>query len=151
MSRSTNVQISDVEVAANCMCTKLRAGSRAVTRHYENVMKAVGLSANQFSILIAVSIMAPVSITRLAQQLSMERTTLTRNLRPLENEGMILLTDGHGRTRELSLTKKGQETLKEAKPLWDQAQRQLIEQLGKRDTQMLSELLRSILKTEITT
>lgn len=142
-------EITDIAIANSCLCSKLRATSRSVSRVYDLALKPVGIKSNQMTILIAVSLMGPASITRLSQQLSMERTTLTRNLRPLVAANLLQKTDGHGRTRELTLTEQGREMLDKAKPLWDRAQQQLIKQLGEDSSIEISSLLKQILDTNI--
>jgi DNA-binding MarR family transcriptional regulator len=61
----------------------------------------------------------------------MERTTLTRNLRPLEDKGYVFIApEGRHRSRVLTLTTSGQAALLEALPLWEKAQRSSMQQLG---------------------
>ncbi len=151
MNRVNNTTITDTAIATSCLCTKLRATSRKVSRAYDNALRPIGLNANQFSILVAISLLGPVSITDLSEKLAMERTTLTRNLRPLEKEGIVHLQDGYGRTRELTLTVKGKKLLNDARPLWNSVQSKLVEQLGNTDTEMISQLLKQILNLEIST
>lgn len=122
--------ISNSHIANNCYCAKLRAAARIVTRIYDDALRPTGLKGNQFSVLVATSLMQPVSITHLADQLSMERTTLTRNLNPLEKLGYIQLEAGKGRTRNISMTAKGVTVLEQAKPLWDTAQLKMNEGIG---------------------
>ncbi len=141
--------ITDLSVANSCLCAKLRATSRVISRAYDHALKPIGLKSNQMTILLATSLMGPVSITHLSDKLSMERTTLTRNLRPLEASGFIQMNDGYGRTRELRLTEQGRTILERAKPLWDQAQKKLIQQLGQEDSMMMSDLLKQILASSV--
>ena len=151
MSENINVDITDRAIAASCLCTKLRATSRKVSRTYDNALRPVGLKANQFSILVAISLLGPISITDLSEKLAMERTTLTRNLRPLEKKGIVHIKDGYGRTRELTLTMKGTELLHEARPLWNSVQTNLVKELGEGDTEMVSRLLNQILNIDVIT
>lgn len=151
MGEKIDNSISDMTVANNCLCYKLRATSRKVTRRYDSALKPVGLKANQFSIMVAISIMSPVSITDLSEALAMDRTTLTRNLRPLEKSGLIKLTDGYGRIRDITLSEEGVSRLKKAKPLWHSAQTKLRKELGESDSEQISQLLNQILKNELRT
>lgn len=141
--------ITDLSIANECLCSKLRATSRVVSRAYDHALKPVGLKSNQMTILIAVSLTSPISITGLSEKLSMERTTLTRNLKPLEASGFIQLNNGHGRTRELSLTEQGRIILDKAKPLWESAQRKLVKELGQEESDMVSALLKQILNVSV--
>lgn len=143
--------ITDLSVADSCLCSKLRAASRMVSRTYDHALKPVGLKSNQMTILIAISLMEPISITHLSEKISTERTTLTRNLRPLEKSGFVKVKDGYGRTRELTLTQKGKTLLELAKPLWNIAQSNLVSQLGQDDTGMITRLLKEISNFEVVT
>ncbi len=123
--------ISDGIVAANCQCNKLRSASRKITRIYDEALRPVGIKANQFTVLIAVSLKGPVSISNVADKLGMERTTLTRNLSPLEKEGFVEIHAGHGRTRNVVITTKGKRVIKKAKPAWEKAQASVVKTIGK--------------------
>jgi len=122
--------ITDEMVAINCQCYKLRKAARIVTRIYNDALRPVGIKANQCTTLIAVSLMGPVSITNIADNLGMERTTVTRNLAPLVKAGFIKIESGHGRTRNVLITPKGKAIIKKAKPVWADAQRQVIETIS---------------------
>lgn len=136
--------IDDQTIAKNCFCYKTRAASRTITRLYDDALKPTGLKANQFSMLVAINIQAPISISNLAESLCMERTTLTRNLKPLEKEGLVTLSSGVGRTRYANLTHQGKETLDTARPLWQQAQENIQTSLAGQDMTTLSRLLDQI-------
>ena len=108
--------------------------ARAVTRAYDTALRPVGLRATQLSMLVAVTSADAVSIAALADFLGMDRTTLTRNLRPLEKEGLISVgPEGWRRSRTLEITRKGQSRLREALPLWERAQDDLRQKLGDQD------------------
>src|SRR4051812_16926913 len=72
-----------------CACQKVRMAARAVTRAYDEALRPVGLRATQLSVLVAVAAEDAVSIASLSRVLGMDRSTLTRNLRPLEKEGLV--------------------------------------------------------------
>src|SRR5215831_11249476 len=72
-----------------CVCSALRRASRAVTRHYERAFRGTGLRATQFSILAMLSQTGPLPVSILAEKLGLERTTLARNLRPLEARNLL--------------------------------------------------------------
>ena len=105
--------------------------ARAVTRAYDSALRPVGLRATQVSMLVAIAIDGAISIAALASFLEMDRTTLTRNLRPLEKEGLISIgPEGWRRSRTLGITKIGKSRLREAFPLWERAQDALRQKLG---------------------
>src|SRR5262245_35218045 len=115
----------------SCACHKVRMAARAVTRAYDDALRAVGLRATQLAVLVAVGTDGAMSITTLAKIMSMDRSTLTRNLRPLEKEGLVAVgLEGWRRSRSLDITKKGQSRLREALPYWERAQEILRRKLG---------------------
>lgn len=129
MSERPNLQA--FEQCPDCACLNLRKASRAVTQLFDQTLKPSGIRATQFSILVAALRRAPVTITRLAQALVMDRTTLTRDLRPLEAQGFIQVSPGSDRrTRTVTLTARGREVVVSALPLWEQVQARMVEGLG---------------------
>ena len=121
------------EVLENCACHRVRIAARAVTRTYDDALRPVGLRATQLSVLVAAAADDAISITSLAKNIGMDRSTLTRNLRPLESEGLIVVgLEGWRRSRGLQITKKGRSRLQEALPLWKKAQQRLLRKLGDR-------------------
>ncbi len=119
------------ERVASCAGRNLRVAARAVTRYYDDVMRPSGLRVGQFSLLAIIKRSQPVTVTRLAELSAMDRTTLTRNLKPLEKDGLIDIRIGADkRVREIIITKKGKLALRHALPLWAQAQNHLTEGLG---------------------
>ncbi len=119
------------DIVDECACHKVRMAARAVTRAYDDALRPVGLRATQLAVLVAVAIDGAMSITALAKVMSMDRSTLTRNVGPLEKEGLIAVgLEGWHRSRTLEITKKGRSRLREAMPLWERAQRTLKEKLG---------------------
>jgi len=115
-----------------CACLKVRTASRAVTRLYDDAFRPVGLRATQLTVLIAVALGEAVSIASLSRLLGMDRSTLTRNLRPLEEKGLVALgPEGHHRSRTLSATAKGEQLVRKALPIWEKTQQKIREELTK--------------------
>jgi DNA-binding MarR family transcriptional regulator len=76
---------------------------------------------------MAIATAGTPTISRLAEYLVMDRTTLARDLKPLEDQGLLRITPGGDRrTRQLQLTDAGREKLREIIPLWEQAQTKII-------------------------
>lgn len=110
-------------VCRGCACSTLRRASRAVTRHYETYFRGTGLRAAQFTLLATVAQTGPLPLTALASLLGLERTSLTRNLRPLEKRGLVKsMTSGDQRVRHIAITKKGETTALAALDAWHKAQ-----------------------------
>jgi DNA-binding MarR family transcriptional regulator len=117
---------------SDCACLKVRTASRAVTRFYDDAFRPIGLRATQLTVLVAVTFGEAVSIAWLSRLLGMDRSTLTRNLRPLEQKGLVALgPEGHHRSRTLSVTSKGEQLVHKALPLWEKTQEKLREELKK--------------------
>ena len=85
----------------NCACHRVRTAARTVTRAYDETLRPVGLRATQLAVLVAAAADDALSITSLAKYMGMDRSTLTRNLRPLETEGLITVgLEGWRRSHE---------------------------------------------------
>ena len=126
-----HVSVTDPGYVESCACHKVRMAARAVTRAYDDALRPVGLRATQLTVLVAVGKDISISITALAKLMEMDRTTLTRNLRPLEKQGLIAVgPEGWRRSRMLEVTKKGQSRLREALPYWERVQATLRRKLG---------------------
>lgn len=110
-------------VAEVCACANLRRVTRIITRRFDEAMRSTGLRSTQMSILNEIARMGDAPVSQLAARLAMDASTLTRNLTPLEREGVIVAvkTQG-GRRRRVRLTERGSEILQSAWPLWRQAQ-----------------------------
>ena len=105
--------------------------SRAVTRLYDDALRPAGLRATQLVLLVAIGSGEAVSITALAKLIGMDRSTLTRNLAPLERDGLVRVgNEGWRRSRTIEITKKGSARSREALSFWEKAQNTLRQKLG---------------------
>ncbi len=117
----------------------MRRAARVVGNYYDVHLKPSGLKGTQFTLLTAIFLNPSITITLLADQLLLNRTTLNRNLKPLERQGLIRTGSGKDqRTRVLELTPAGRSILQQALPLWLEAQSGIVEAMGAR-VQRLSE------------
>ena len=78
-----------LDLLSSCTCQNLRQATRVVTQHYEQALEPIGLKITQLPVLAAAAAMGPIPMSRLADELVMDRTTLTRNLQPLERAGLV--------------------------------------------------------------
>ena len=133
---------SELAKCTECACFNIRKASRAVTQLYDGMLQSSGLRVTQFTLLVVIASAGSVTITRLGQMLVMDRTTMTRNLKPLVNQGLIAIGVGQDqRTRVVTLTASGREALTKAFPLWEKAQTRVVERLGrKRWSTLLADL-----------
>jgi len=129
-----------------CACATLRETSRTLTRMYDEALKPSGLLATQYIVLVAIQKDQPATIGQLAETLVMDRTTLTRNLKPLEKSGLIVSGTGEDqRTHVVSLTLKGKTAMEKAFPLWRKVQGHVATTLGpKRLAHLLSDLKEAV-------
>lgn len=116
---------------AECTCFRVRGAARRVTQIYSSHLAPTGLKISQFSLLGFVAARGPVSITELSEMLSTDRTTLTRNLRPLLSSGIIeRAAAGDRRRHELVATMAGRALFKRALPLWSAAEQEVRAAMG---------------------
>jgi DNA-binding MarR family transcriptional regulator len=116
---------------AACTCANLRQAARVVTRAYDAALQPAGLKATQFNLLATLAQGGNAPLTRLADALVMDRTTLTRNLKPLVRRGLIRIGhDDDQRIRKVGLTAEGKRVFEQARPRWAQAQARIVESLG---------------------
>ena len=101
---SAPLRLSPIE----CTCFRLRGAARRVTQIYSQHLGPTGLKISQFSLLGFVAAEGPVAIGRLSELLATDRTTLTRNLKPLLAEGLVeRAPSGDKRRHELAATAAG--------------------------------------------
>jgi len=105
-----------------CFALHARMTARLLTRVYDAAVRPTGLRFAQFGLLGAIAHGSATSQTALADRLGLERTTLVRNLKFLEQKGWIEATPGGGRGLAHGLTPAGREILARAIPLWQRAQ-----------------------------
>jgi DNA-binding MarR family transcriptional regulator len=130
------------QVPANCMGMHVRRASRIITQVYDAALCPVGLALNQFTLLVAIHLLELTPITRLAQELFTDQTTLTRNLKLLQKRGWVAMEPGEDRRVKLvSLTAEGETVLAEALPLWEKAQAEVRQHFGQQQWQTLLSLL----------
>jgi DNA-binding MarR family transcriptional regulator len=121
----------DFAAMENCVCINLRLVTRTMTRFFDATRRRMGVRPTQTPILRALEF-KNWGMAELSDRLAMERTTLVRNLRPLQREGLIKINGGgRGGHVELMITEKGRKKLAEAYPAWRSAQDKVVGILGK--------------------
>lgn len=120
--------LSAREFQAQCLCLGAQRAARALARRYDAALRPVGLTSGQFAILAALNRPAPAPLTELADQLGLERTTLTRNLQPLERAGLLVAAapGQDRRVRAVALTQLGRDKLGAAMPAWRSVQEESL-------------------------
>ena len=134
--------------ASTCTCTELRRASRAVTLLYDNAFKSSGLLSTQLSVLRVISKSDSLKVSELAEELGMDRTTLTRNLSVLERQGFIKISPGKDhRTRIVTITPIGSNSIAKTIPLWNEVQRKVKKQMGENAWNELMQSLSHFVRT----
>jgi DNA-binding MarR family transcriptional regulator len=136
-----------------CTCLALRQAARHVSQSYDQKLAPSGLRTSQFSILAKLKQHGALTINALAAALVMDRTTLGRNILPLERDGLITVAPSRAdrRSKELRLTDAGNARLRAAFRLWRDAQCRFETAFGAPRTAALRALLREVATTEIAT
>ncbi|MBV9751195.1 MAG: winged helix-turn-helix transcriptional regulator [Hyphomicrobiales bacterium] len=137
--------------ADECTCLAVRQAARHISQFYDQHLASAGLRTTQFSILAKLKRVGPMTINALAEALVMDRTTLGRNILPLEREGLLAIAPGREdrRSKELSVTSAGVERLRAAIKGWSEAQSQFASAFGLERTQGLRSLLFEVSSTEL--
>lgn len=121
-------------IGAECLCFRSRRLARVLTRHFDDVLRPLEIQATQLTLLAGIAGPGPAgqSMPRLHDLLAMDPTTLSRNLKPLQNRGLVIVetAEKDKRARIAKLTAEGERVLGQALPLWRQAQDQLVKLLG---------------------
>ena len=134
-----------------CNCLALRQATRLVTQFYDQHLAASGLRGTQYSILARLDRLGPMTINALAAELVMDRTTLGRNILPLERDGLIRVepNSADARSRDLALTAKGVKRLRGARAGWIKAQNGFDAAFGGKNAAELRALLKSVVTSEL--
>ena len=109
-----------LEVRDRCLCLYLQRAARAVGRHFDEVLRPLGLTNGQYSLLMSLNRPEPPRIAEVAMALAMDRTTLTASVKPLERRGLLksFQDPEDKRIRRLKLTDAGLDLLERAVPVW---------------------------------
>ena len=129
-------------IPSGCFCAQIRKAGRIATQVYNELLKPSGLTATQFSVLSNINRNENISVTSLAAVMIMDQTTLTRNLKRLRDKNLVLIEPGEDRRiKKLSLTRGGVARMNAARPLWEQAQQRMMDELGiERYARLLNDL-----------
>ena len=135
----------------DCNCYAVRAAARHVTQAYDQFLAPTGLRTTQFSILAKLKRKGPLTINALAEDMVMDRTTLGRNILPLELDALIKIQPSatDGRAKELLLTKAGEQRFQAALKTWSAAQARFEKTYGARRATDLRAMLRAVVASEL--
>jgi DNA-binding MarR family transcriptional regulator len=134
-----------------CTCLAIRQAARHVSQFYDRHLASAGLRTTQFSILARLKRHGVMTINALADDMVMDRTTLGRNILPLERDGLVSIKPGRAdrRSKELRLTDIGLERLRAGVQGWKNAQREFAAAFGDKRTVGLRALLHDVVATDL--
>jgi DNA-binding MarR family transcriptional regulator len=135
----------------DCNCLAVRQAARHITQFYDQLLAPSGVRTTQFSILAKLRRLGPMTINALAAEMVMDRTTLGRNILPLERDGLVAVEQGSRdrRSKELRLTKAGEARFRAGMKGWLQAQRQFEKAFGAERTADMRALLHAVAATDL--
>jgi DNA-binding MarR family transcriptional regulator len=133
-----------------CNCFAVRSAARHVTQLYDQFLAPSGLRATQYSILSRLKRLGPLTINELAEEMVMDRTTLGRNILPLERDGLVRIepTPADRRAKEIRLTAAGEKRLETARKGWSAAQARFETTFGAKRAADLRATLRAVAASE---
>jgi DNA-binding MarR family transcriptional regulator len=132
-----------------CLCLHVQRAARALARRFDEVLRPLGLTNGQFSLLMSLKRPQPPPMAAVASLLAMDRTTLTAALKPLERRGLVTVAPDPGdrRSRLLALKPKGATLLARAVPMWERTHREIEGLLPDGDPNRLRSNLRALSET----
>jgi DNA-binding MarR family transcriptional regulator len=132
-------------IEKSCLALNLRRAERIISQIYDTALRPAGIKSTQFSLLVTIRAMQPATLSRIADHIDMDRTTLTRNLDVLVASGLVATTRGEDlRERVVSITDKGDAALVAALPIWSATQERLISKAGRQSIASLIDGLKNI-------
>ena len=132
-----------------CMADKFRLLNRVITQLYDEALRPTGMTTSQMNILVVVAKYGEASPQQVGEWLHMEKSTLSRNVRRLGQNGWLrVLESDKGRTHILKLTSKGSRALRKGLPLWESAQREAQAILGKTGVEEIMRVAETVRSAE---
>ncbi|MGE0267850.1 MAG: MarR family winged helix-turn-helix transcriptional regulator [Candidatus Omnitrophota bacterium] len=142
------VKINQFANESPCICFNLRKAARAITQIYDHMFRGIGLTASQISILTSLRMIGSMSVSQLSQAMATDRTTITRNLKPLERDGLIKIKVGDDkRSRLILLTDKGNDLCDQSFNIFREFQQKVSQKLGKERMELMCKELNEAVAT----
>lgn len=121
-------------MAKECLALRVRQASRVLSRLYDDELTSFGLQSSQLPVLAAAALFgdAGATMSKLAQALLMDRTTLTRSIRPLERAGLLRVARSRedARTKIVVITRAGERMIESIFPAWERVLKKVRKSLG---------------------
>lgn len=142
---NTMITKENLKAPSVCECINMRRASQALTQFYDKLLKPSGLKVTQYSLLSHLKRLGPLTMNELSQAIRLERTTLVRNLKPLEKMGLVSMTVEESlQARLVHITERGQDFLAAAAPYWAQAQQKVGEMFTPEELGVFKKALQKI-------
>lgn len=133
------------KMAKECIGTRVRLLNRIVTKAYDDSLRPLGLRTAQQTILVAISLMKTPTPTQIERLLSLDKSTVSRNVERMQRRGWVEFASGEdGRSHHLKLTAQGEKLLRESTTAWERAQKKMAVLLGKQGVAALSRILSAV-------
>ena len=139
MPQSPRTQPDLNKISRQCIAAKVRLLNRVITRIYDEALRPLRIKVGQMNVLLIVAREEPVSPVDLEPVLQMDKSTLSRTVDRLGKQGWLEVSSGKGRSQNLTVSAKGRRILKEALPLWRQAQRRSRKALSEDGVEALAQ------------
>lgn len=116
-----------ITVRDTCLCLHVQRAARTLARRFDEVLRPIGMTSGQFSLLMSLNRPKPPTISEVAELLAMDRTTLTAALKPLKRRKLVTIAvdKEDRRSRRLALTTDGRVLLAAAVPIWKKSHAEL--------------------------
>jgi len=132
-------------IATECIAMRVRRLNRVITKIYDDSLRSLDLRTAQQTILVAISLMKNPTPTDIEQRLSLEKSTVSRNVDRMHRRGWVeFVPSEDGRSHYLKLTAKGAKLLRESTVPWHVAQKRVASLLGKEGVTALSRILSTL-------
>jgi DNA-binding MarR family transcriptional regulator len=119
-------------IASECLAQRVLLVNRTITGLYNDALRPLGMTVTQLTFLVIVARRGPVSPGEVAKRLNMDKSTLSRNVRLMEDHGWLSVSPDQGRSQLLTIESRGRKLIEKALPLWQGAQERARELLGER-------------------
>ncbi len=128
-----------------CYCAAMRSAARKTTALYDSILEPAGVTLAQYSLMRRIERAEPVSLTKLGQLAELDRSTVGRNVKALEELRLVRAASARDqREAAVRLTPAGKDALRRAAPLWEEAQRRVEAALGSSGAAQLQTLARNL-------
>ncbi len=132
-------------IAGECLAVRVRMLNRTITAIYDDALRPLGLTAGQLNVLVVIARRSPISPGEVARRLNMEKSTVSRNIERMRNNGWLTVTAAEsGRKQQLALTRQGKTLLEKSVPAWDEAQTRARAVLGRRGAESIHRMSNAV-------